>query len=138
MHLCQLPYMELWPISVGIRGSATGPLDPSYTYLIHTPYPSYGRIYSRIVARFLIWKMLSDLRIIFSIRTAIHNVLVASTTDVMCPWGHYEKIKPPDFSVKALRILSVIDICSSSVAHLSVSLLSVYPSWMSLWHSFHP
>ena len=66
------------------------------------------------------WKMLSDLQIIFSVRTAIrnvHNVLVASTTDAMCPLGCHGKIKLLDFSIKALRILSVIDICGSSVSH---------------------
>ena len=61
--------------------------------------------------------MLSDLQIIFSVCTAIrniHNVLVASATDA----GRQGKIKLLDFSVKAWRILSVIDIRSSSVAHL--------------------
>ena len=64
--------------------------------------------------------MLSDLRIIFSVRTAIrnvHNVLVASAMDAMCPWGSHRKIELLDFSVRALRILSVIDIRSSSVSH---------------------
>ena len=57
--------------------------------------------------------MLSDLWIIlkFSIHTAIRNicnVLVASATDAMCPWGRPGKIRLLDFSVKALGILSVI------------------------------
>ena len=55
--------------------------------------------------------MLSDLRIIFSICTAIrniHNVHVASAMDAMCPWGRHGKIKLLDLSEKALRILSVL------------------------------
>ena len=81
---------------------------------------THSRIYRQIMAGFLIWKMLSDLRIIFSTHTAIcnvHNVLVASSTDAMCLWGRHGKIKLLDFSRKALRILSVIDIRSSSVSH---------------------
>ena len=34
---------------------------------------------------FLIWKMLSDLQIVFFIRERVRNVLMASATDVMCP-----------------------------------------------------
>ena len=45
---------------------------------------------------------------------------VASALDAMCPWGRHRKIKLLDFSVKALQILSVIDICSSSVSVLIV------------------
>ena len=55
---------------------------------------THSRMYHRIAAGFLIWKMLSDLRIIFTVRTAIlnvRNVLVASATDAMCPWGYHEK-----------------------------------------------
>ena len=43
----------------------------------------------------------------------ICNVLVASTTDAMCPQGCYGKIKLLDFSVKAFLTLSVIDICNA-------------------------
>ena len=52
-----------------------------------------------------------------SVWPSIHNVLVASATDAMCPWRCHGKIKLLDFSIKALRILSVIDIRSSSVSH---------------------
>ena len=82
---------------------------------------THSQMYRRIGAGFLIWKMLSDLRIILSARTAICNVcnvLVASDMDAMCLWGCHGKIKLLEFSVKALRILSVIDIRSSSVSHL--------------------
>ena len=77
-------------------------------------------MYCRIAAGFIIWKLLSDLRIIVSAHMAIRNicnVLVAFAMDAMCPWGRHGKIKLLDFSVKALRILSVIDIHSSSVSH---------------------
>ena len=75
-------------------------------------------MYQQIAAGFLIWKMLGDLRIILSACMAICNVLVASDTDAMCPWGHQGKIKLLQFSIKALRSISVIDIRSSSVSHL--------------------
>ena len=64
--------------------------------------------------------MLSDLRIIFFIYELILNVLnviMASATDAMRLQGCYGKIKPLDFSVNALRTLSVIDIRNSSVTH---------------------
>ena len=65
--------------------------------LSHSPV-TYSRMYGRIAAGFLIWKMLSDLRIIFSVRTAIRNIR-----------NVHGKIKLLNFSVKALWILSVID-----------------------------
>ena len=74
-------------------------------------------MYRRIAAEFLIWKMLSDLWIILS-ACNVCNVLVASDTDAMCPCGRHGKIKLLEFSVKALQIISVIDIPSSSVSHL--------------------
>ena len=70
------------------------------SYKTKTPL-KHSRMYRQIAAGFLIRKMLSDLLIIFSIRN-VRNVLV----------------KLLDFSVKALRILSVIDIHSSSISHL--------------------
>ena len=47
----------------------------------------------------------------------IRNVLVASDTDAICPWGCHGKFKLLEFSEKALRIISVIDIRSSSASH---------------------
>ena len=73
-------------------------------------------MYHCITAGFLIWKMLSDLRIIFAVCMAIRNisnVIVASTTDAMCPWGCHKKIELLDFSVKVLLILSITDICGA-------------------------
>ena len=55
--------------------------------------------------------------IIFFICELVLNVVMASDTDVMCPQGRYGKIKLLDFSVNALRTLSVIDLCNSSVTH---------------------
>ena len=69
---------------------------------------------------FQIWKMLSDLLIIFDIRELIHNVpivLVASVTDAIGPQARYEKIKLLDFFINGFRILSVIDIWNSPVYH---------------------
>ena len=48
-------------------------LDPSYT----------SRIVHRVALGFLLWKMLSDLRIIFFIRELVLNVLMASAMDAM-------------------------------------------------------
>ena len=76
------------------------------------------RIGPRIALGFLIWKIVSDLRIIFFIRELIlnvRNVLVASVMDAVCPQVRYGKIKLLDFSVKFLWILSLINIRNSSV-----------------------
>ena len=74
----------------------------SFRYDPKTPV-TYRRMYRRIAVGFLIWKMLSDLRIILSARMTIRNVrnvLVSSDTDAMCPWGRHGKIKLLEFSVK--------------------------------------
>ena len=62
-------------------------------------------------------EIVSDLRIIFFIREHIRNILMASTTDLICPWGRHGKIKLLEFSVKALRILGVINIHITSVCN---------------------
>ena len=67
----------------------------------------------RIVAGYPIWKIVSDLRIIFFISEhfrTVYNVLVASAMDGKCLWGRHREIKLLDFSVKGLRILGVINI----------------------------
>ena len=69
---------------------------------------------------FQIWKMLSDLQIIFDICELVRNVpivLVASAMDAIGLQARYGKIKLLDFSVNGLQILSVIDIHNSSVYH---------------------
>ena len=61
--------------------------------LVKTPV-AHSWMYRQIVAGFLIWKMLSVLRIILSAQTAIRNVrnvLVASDTDAMCAGKTREK-----------------------------------------------
>ena len=75
----------------------------------------------RIAAGFIIWKIVSDLRIIFYICILVRNVpivFVASATDVIGRQVRYRKIKLLEFSVNGLRMLSVIDIRNSSVSHL--------------------
>ena len=74
---------------------------------------THGRMYRWIAAGYQIWKIVSDLRIIFFIREhirTIHNILVASIMDVMCPWGRHVKIKLLEFSVKGVRMPGVINI----------------------------
>ena len=56
----------------------------------------YGRVYHWIVEGVLMWKMLSNLQIIFSIL----NVPVAYVTDAKCPWARRGKIKLLDFFIK--------------------------------------
>ena len=66
-----------------------------------------------IAAGFLIWKILSDLKIIFYIRILIRNipiVLVASDMDAIGSQALYGEIKLLDFSVKGLWMLGVINI----------------------------
>ena len=80
-------------------------------------------MYHQIAAGYQIWKIESDLRIIFFIREHIRticNILVASATDVMCPQTFYRKIKLLEFSVKGLRMPGVINILIRmlSVCHL--------------------
>ena len=61
--------------------------------LAKTPV-THGRMYCGIAAGYQIWKIVSDLRIIFFIREHVRtvcNILVTSATDVMCPWGRHEK-----------------------------------------------
>ena len=74
---------------------------------------THGRMYRRIAAGYQIWKIVSDLRIIFficeHIRT-VRNILVASPTGVKCLCGHHEKLKLLEFSVKDLRMPGVINI----------------------------
>ena len=91
-------------------------------HLHYLKFPvTHSRMYCQIAVGFFLWKILTDLWIIFSIRN-VCNVLVASAMDAMCLWGHHGKIKLFYFYVKALRILSVIDIHSFCVSHLQVSL----------------
>ena len=76
---------------------------------------THGRMYHRIAAGYQIWKIVSDLWIIFFIREhirTIRNFLVTSATDVMCLWRLHEKSKLLEFSVKGLWILSVINMLS--------------------------
>ena len=58
-------------------------------YLIMSKTPvTHGWMYCRIAVGYQIWKIVSDLRIIFFICEHVHtmlNVLVASATDVKCP-----------------------------------------------------
>ena len=77
-------------------------------------------MYRRIAAGYQIWKIVSDLRIIFFIREHIRsicNILVAAATDMMCPWGCHKKIKLLEFFVKGLWILGVINIYITSVCN---------------------
>ena len=127
--------MSVYTLRLNKKSMKKGTLSNSFNYyapiflrfssFLHKTPVTYSQMYRQIVAGFLIWKMLSDLRIIFSARTAIcniRNVIVASATDALCPWGCHGKIKLLDLSVKALQILSVIYIRSSPVSHHSSSL----------------
>ena len=70
-------------------------------------------MYRQIAAGFLIFKIVSDLWIIFYICILVRNVpivLVASVTDATGPQVLHGKIKLLDFSVKGLQILGVINI----------------------------
>ena len=81
---------------------------------------THGRMYRRIATGYQIWKIVGDLRIIFFICEhicTVCNILVASATDVKCPWGHHGKIKLLEFSVKGLQILGVINIRIGSVCN---------------------
>ena len=83
---------------------------------------------SPVALGFLIWKMMSDLWIIFSICELVlnvRNVLGASATDAVCLQGRYGKIKLLDFSVKFSWILSVIDKRNSSLTSLNPSGMSL-------------
>ena len=71
---------------------------------------THGRMYRWIVAGYQIWKIVSDLWIIFFI-------LVASTMNVMCLWGRHGKIKLLELSIKGLRILGVINIRITSICN---------------------
>ena len=77
-------------------------------------------MYRWIAAGYQIWKIVSGLRKTFFIREhvrTIRNILVASATDVKCPWGRHGKMKQLEFSVKGLRIRVVINIHIGSVCH---------------------
>ena len=77
-------------------------------------------MYSRIAAGYQIWKIVSGLQMIFFIHEqvrTVRNILVASAMDVKCPWRRHGKIKLLEFSVKALRIRGVINICIGSVCN---------------------
>ena len=99
---------------------------------------THGRMYCRIAAGYQIWKIVSNLRIIFFIcehvRT-IHNIVVASSiTDMLCPWECHGKIKLLEFSVKGLRILGVINIRINPYVIHKASLTSLQHPYMSLTH----
>ena len=88
----------------------------------------------QIAAGLLIWKIVTDLWIIFYIHILVHNVpivLVAFATDAIGPQAYYGKIKLIDFSVNGLPILCVIDFRNFSLASLK-------QSGMSLRHLRHP
>ena len=75
------------------------------------PPVTHPRIVHRIALHCLIWKILSDLRIILFIRELILNIFnvhMPSARDAMCLQRRYRKIKLLDFSVNVLRTLSVI------------------------------
>ena len=91
---------------------------------------AHPKIVHRIAPGFLIWKMLSDLPVIFFIRELVLKVLVASATEVMCPQGHCGKVKLLDFSINALRTLPVIDIPNLSITSLNPNILK--PIWDAL------
>ena len=79
---------------------------------IKTPV-THGWMYHQIAAGYQIWKIVSDLRIMFFISEHIRiicNILVASATDMKCPWGCHGKIKLLEFSVKGLQMPGVINI----------------------------
>ena len=76
-------------------------------------------MYRRITAGYQIWKIVSDLRMVFFIREnvlTVRNILVASATDGVSV-GTPQKIKLLEFSVKGLRILGVINICIGSICN---------------------
>ena len=84
---------------------------------------THSRMSRQITAGFLIWKIVSDLRIIFYICILVHKdrnipiVLVASVTDATGPKAVHGKIKLLDFSVKGLQMLGLINIRYSSVSN---------------------
>ena len=79
---------------------------------------THGRMYCRIVAGYQIWKIVSDLRIIFSsVNMSIPSVIsLWHSPRMCCVHGHtMEKSTLLEFSVKGLRILDVINIHITSV-----------------------
>ena len=104
---------------------------------------THGRMFRRIAAGYLIWKMLSDLQIIFSVRKGIRNVLVRPVTACCNPCQSLaaclksDKIPRPlrknqtcvFFFGKSVRTRCPWFFRISSVAHPWVSLLSLYLSW---------
>ena len=67
---------------------------------------THPRMLHRITTGFLIWKIMSDLRIIFYIRELVRKVpivLVASATGAIGPEASYGKIKLLDFYPTALK-----------------------------------
>ena len=69
----------------------TNAVEQTHLFQGETKTPvTHGWMYRRIAAGYQIWKIVSDLRIIFFIREHVRticNILVASTMDVKCLWG---------------------------------------------------